>query len=351
MNENISAIQSELENVIAREKFITMEELLDFLKDKGLNSEEEAEIFSWAEENGYISEEESLYEETSNTPKGHKSLDVIDIYLQSIGEIPLLSAEEEVEIAKRVKEGDELAKELLITSNLRLVVSIAKKYRDNGVPFQDLIQEGNIGLIRAVELFDYTKNFRFSTFATWWIKQAVSRAVTNQGRAIRIPVHRDEQIRKMKRVEAMLMQELNREPTLQEIANKMEDGYTVEMIEELMEDSLSEVSLEKPTDDDERTTLVDFVEDESNIDPQVYLNDKTRKEDVDHLLKELGERNEQIIRMRFGLDGTGEKKTLEEIGNMYGISKERIRQREKDALIKLKKLIWHNEKYKGLKED
>ena len=129
----------------------------------------------------------------------------------------------------------------------------------------------------------------------------------------------------------------------------MEDGYTVEMIEELMEDSLSEVSLEKPTDDDERTTLVDFVEDESNIDPQVYLNAQTRKEDVDSLLKELGERNEQIIRMRFGLDGTDEKKTLEEIGNIFGISKERIRQREKDALNKLKKLIWHNEKYKGLK--
>lgn len=358
MSVDIKAVQEELEKTISEENSITVDTLLEFLKDKGLNNEEESDIYLWAETNGYISKEESednlikedTFEYDEEYEERHKTTDITSIYLQSIGEIPLLTAREEAEIAKRVKEGDELAKELLITSNLRLVVSIAKKYVGNGVPLQDLIQEGNIGLMRAVELFDYTKNFRFSTYATWWIKQAVSRAISDQSRAVRIPIHRDEQIRKMKRIQASLMQELNREPSLEEIAKEME-GYTAEMVEELLEDSQSTVSLEKPTGEEEKNTLADFLEDENSIDPQEYLNDESVRKEVDELLKELGAQNEQIIRMRFGLDGTGERKTLEEIGDIYGITKERIRQRERDALNKLQKLIQHTEKYKGLKEN
>ncbi len=339
----IEDIKEEFLEYIQTEDLVSSNLVLDFAKEKDLNKEEIDELYSWANEEGYI-----LFEDNSEDKP--KNLDVTTIYLKSIGEIPLLSKEEEKEVAKRVKEGDELAKELLITSNLRLVVSIAKKYMNNGVPIQDLIQEGNIGLMRAVELFDYEKNFRFSTYASYWIEQAIARAVPDQSRLIHIPVHRNEQIRKMKKVQANLIQELHRDPTMQEIAEKM-PGFTSDMIEELMTDSYSELYLENPTGKEETTTLVDFVEDDRLIDPQEYLNDEATRKEVDILLKELGEQNETIIRMRFGLDGTGERKTLEEIGDIYGISKERIRQRELAALQQLKKLIKHNDKYEGLKEN
>ena len=350
MSDNTKDIRKDLEKYIKDNNSVTMEYLLEYLKDRDLDSEEESDIFVWAEANGYISEDDAVDvedEEYKLSPKNTN--DILSIYLNSIGEIPLLTPEKEKEIAKKVKEGDALAKEILINSNLRLVVSIAKKYKDNGVPLQDLIQEGNIGLMRAAELFDYSQETRFSTYATWWIKQAVSRAVTNQSRAVRIPVHQDEKIKKMKRIQASLIQKLNREPTLEEIAAEME-GFDARMVEELLEDSLSEVSLENPTSEDSNSILADFLKDENNIDPQEYLNNESVRLEIDALLKELSEQNEQIVRMRFGLDGSGERKTLEEIAEIYNLSKERIRQREAQALAQLKKLIKHNKKYQGLQE-
>ena len=350
MSDNTKDIRKELEKYIKDNNSMTMEYLLDYLKDRDLDSEEESDIFVWAEANGYISSEDVVDvedEEYRLSPKNTN--DILSIYLNSIGEIPLLTTEKEREIAKKVKEGDALAKEILINSNLRLVVSIAKKYKDNGVPLQDLIQEGNIGLMRAAELFDYSQETRFSTYATWWIKQAVSRAITNQARTVRIPIHQDEKIKKMKRVQASLIQKLNREPTFEEIAAEME-GFDARMVEELVEDSLSEVSLENPTSEDSNSILADFLEDENNIDPQEYINNESIRLEIDALLKELSQQNEQIVRMRFGLDGSGERKTLEEIAEIYNLSKERIRQREAQALAQLKKLIKHNKKYQGLKE-
>ena len=350
MSDNTKDIRKDLEKYIKDNNSVTMEYLLEYLKDRDLDSEEESDIFVWAEANGYISEDDAVDvedEEYKLSPKNTN--DILSIYLNSIGEIPLLTPEKEREIAKKVKEGDALAKEILINSNLRLVVSIAKKYKDNGVPLQDLIQEGNIGLMRAAELFDYSQETRFSTYATWWIKQAVSRAITNQARTVRIPVHQDEKIKKMKRIQASLIQKLNREPTLEEIAAEME-GFDARMVEELLEDSLSEVSLENPTSEDSNSILADFLKDENNIDPQEYLNNESVRLEIDALLKELSEQNEQIVRMRFGLDGSGERKTLEEIAEIYNLSKERIRQREAQALAQLKKLIKHNKKYQGLQE-
>ena len=259
--------------------------------------------------------------------------DSVRIYLQEIGEIPLLTAEQERDAAKRASEGDEDARLLLINSNLRLVVSIAKRYMKRGLSLQDLIQEGNMGLMRAVAKFDYTKGFRFSTYATWWIRQSMIRAIADQSRDIRLPVHMGEQIMKVKRVEKDLLQELGKEPTSSEIASRME-GMTAERVEEILKIAMDPVSLETPAGEEENSTLQDFIEDTSTVNPEAYANNRFLREEIDRILLTLNEREQKILRMRFGLDD-GIIHTLEDVGKECNVTRERIRQLENKALRKL----------------
>ena len=259
--------------------------------------------------------------------------DSVRIYLQEIGEIPLLTAEQERDAAKRASEGDEDARLLLINSNLRLVVSIAKRYMKRGLSLQDLIQEGNMGLMRAVAKFDYTKGFRFSTYATWWIRQSMIRAIADQSRDIRLPVHMGEQIMKVKRVEKDLLQELGKEPTSSEIASRME-GMTAERVEEILKIAMEPVSLETPAGEEENSTLQDFIEDTSTVNPEAYANNRFLREEIDRILLTLNEREQKILRMRFGLDD-GIVHTLEDVGKECNVTRERIRQLENKALRKL----------------
>ena len=259
--------------------------------------------------------------------------DSVRIYLQEIGEIPLLTAEQERDAAKRASEGDEDARLLLINSNLRLVVSIAKRYMKRGLSLQDLIQEGNMGLMRAVAKFDYTKGFRFSTYATWWIRQSMIRAIADQSRDIRLPVHMGEQIMKVKRVEKDLLQELGKEPTSSEIASRME-GMTAERVEEILKIAMEPVSLETPAGEEENSTLQDFIEDTSTVNPEAYANNRFLREEIDRILLTLNEREQKILRMRFGLDD-GIIHTLEDVGKECNVTRERIRQLENKALRKL----------------
>ena len=259
--------------------------------------------------------------------------DSVRIYLQEIGEIPLLTAEQEREAAKRASEGDEDARLLLINSNLRLVVSIAKRYMKRGLSLQDLIQEGNMGLMRAVAKFDYTKGFRFSTYATWWIRQSMIRAIADQSRDIRLPVHMGEQIMKVKRVEKDLLQELGKEPTSSEIASRME-GMTAERVEEILKIAMDPVSLETPAGEEENSTLQDFIEDTSTVNPEAYANNRFLREEIDRILLTLNEREQKILRMRFGMDD-GIVHTLEDVGKECNVTRERIRQLENKALRKL----------------
>ena len=264
----------------------------------------------------------------------NKTSDPVKAYLKEIGAIPLLTPAKEVEVAKRIQEGDMEAKQILIDSNLRLVVSIAKKYVGRGLLFLDLIQEGNIGLIKAVEKFDYTKGFKFSTYATWWIRQAITRAIADQARTIRIPVHMVETINKMTRIQRQLVQDLGRDPIPEEIAEKMED-MTAEKIIEIQRSALDPVSMETPVGDENDTFLGDFIEDKTTMTPEEYAQTQLLKETIQEVLSTLTEREEKVIRLRFGLDN-GRTWTLEEIGREFNVTRERIRQIEAKAIKKLK---------------
>ncbi len=264
----------------------------------------------------------------------NKTSDPVKAYLKEIGAIPLLTPAKEVEVAKRIQEGDMEAKQILIDSNLRLVVSIAKKYVGRGLLFLDLIQEGNIGLIKAVEKFDYTKGFKFSTYATWWIRQAITRAIADQARTIRIPVHMVETINKMTRIQRQLVQDLGRDPIPEEIAEKMED-MTAEKIIEIQRSALDPVSMETPVGDENDTFLGDFIEDKTTMTPEEYAHTQLLKETIQEVLSTLTEREEKVIRLRFGLDN-GRTWTLEEIGREFNVTRERIRQIEAKAIKKLK---------------
>ena len=259
-------------------------------------------------------------------------------YLRDIGQYPLLSGEEEKELAKRILKGDKVAREKLINSNYRLVVSIAKHRTGRGLPFEDLIGEGNLGLIKAVEKFDYTKNFKFSTYATWWIKQAINRAIADQARLIRIPVHMVETINKISKVSRQLVQKLGREPTAEEISAEMKDipgDFSPERIRKIQSMSVEPVSLETPIGEEDDSTLGDFVEDKESISPIEYTNKNMVNEKLNEVLGELTDREERVLRLRYGLDDN-HPRTLEEVGKEFGVTRERIRQIEVKAIKKLK---------------
>ena len=260
--------------------------------------------------------------------------DPVKMYLKEIGRVPLLSPQEEIEIAKKIEAGDEEAKKKLISANLRLVVSIAKKYTGRGMLFLDLIQEGNMGLIKAVEKFDYRKGFKFSTYATWWIRQAITRAIADQARTIRIPVHMVETINKMTRVQRQLIQELGRDVTAEEIAERM-GNLTADKVREIQKIALDPVSLETPIGEEDDSHLGDFIEDKDALSPDQYANNQLLRDEIDLVLKSPAEREEKVLRLRFGLED-GRTRTLEEVGKEFNVTRERIRQIEAKALRKLK---------------
>ena len=259
--------------------------------------------------------------------------DPVRMYLREIGKIPLLSYEEEIELAKKVLDGDEDAKKRLAECNLRLVVSIAKKYVGRGMLFLDLIQEGNMGLIKAVEKFDYTKGFKFSTYATWWIRQAITRAIADQARTIRIPVHMVQTITKVKKVSSQLLHENGHEPTPKEIADRL--GITVDRVREILRISQDPVSLETPIGEEEDSHLGDFIQDDNVPVPADAAAFTLLKEQLVEVLDTLTDREQKVLRLRFGLDD-GRARTLEEVGNMFGVTRERIRQIENKAIRKIK---------------
>ena len=270
--------------------------------------------------------------------------DPVKMYLKEIGRVELLSHDDEIKLAKKILEGDEAAKKELAAANLRLVVSIAKRYVGRGMLFLDLIQEGNMGLIKAVEKFDYTKGFKFSTYATWWIRQAITRAIADQARTIRIHVHMVETINKLTRIQRLLIQELGREPTAEEIAERM-DGMTPEKVREIQKISLEPVSLETPIGEEDDSHLGDFIEDEGVMSPDDYAANELLKDELNEVLLELTDREEKVLRLRFGLDD-GRTRTLEEVGKEFSVTRERIRQIEAKALRKLK----HPSRSKRLKD-
>jgi RNA polymerase primary sigma factor len=263
------------------------------------------------------------------------SLDSLRLYLRSIGRVQLLTAHEEVTLAKRIERGDMLAKQQMVEANLRLVVSIAKGYLGRGLTFLDLIQEGSLGLIRAVEKFDYRRGYKFSTYATWWIRQAVTRAIADKGRTIRIPVHMVEKLNKVVHVERQLVQQLGREPTPEEIAVELE--CTPREVRDILRMAQQPVSLEKPIGEEEESELGDFVEDSTAESPFEIASENLRKENVHRALDALPQREREVIEMRFGLTG-GRPRTLEEVGRAFNVTRERIRQIENHALKKLESL-------------
>lgn len=269
--------------------------------------------------------------------------DPVKMYLKEIGRIDLLTKEEEVELAKRIEQGDELAKRELAESNLRLVVSVAKKYIGRGMSFLDLIQEGNVGLMKAVEKFDYTKGYKFSTYATWWIRQAVTRSIADQGRTIRVPVHMIENINKLVRIQRHLVNKLGREPTPEEIAELMD--MEVEKVENIMKIAQKPVSLETPIGEEEDTELGSFIEDNLVQTPDQATTHVLLKEQLLEVLDTLSDREEQVLRLRFGMDD-GRARTLEEVGKVFSVTRERIRQIEAKAIRKLK----HPSRSKKLKD-
>lgn len=288
-------------------------------------------------------EEEVDVDVDLSIPEGVGIDDPVRMYLKEIGRVPLLSAEEEIELAKRMEQGDEAAKRRLAEANLRLVVSIAKRYVGRGMLFLDLIQEGNLGLIKAVEKFDYVKGFKFSTYATWWIRQAITRAIADQARTIRIPVHMVETINKLIRVSRQLLQELGREPSPEEIAVQMD--IPVERVREIMKIAQEPVSLETPIGEEEDSHLGDFIPDEDAPAPSEAASFILLKEQLEEVLETLTPREEKVLRLRFGLDD-GRTRTLEEVGQEFGVTRERIRQIEAKALRKLR----HPSRSKKLKD-
>ena len=334
---------------------ISQNEFMDAINDLKLTDEEMDDLFDWCDANDIqfiddsqdelepvedenddsVSEDISQLEKTFANSSHSKINDPVKMYLKEIGQIPLLDPKEEPIIAKRIQEGDEEAKQILISSNLRLVVSIAKKYVGRGMLFLDLIQEGNCGLIKAVDKFDYKKGFKFSTYATWWIRQSITRAIADQARTIRIPVHMVETINKLTRIQRQLVQDLGRDPLPEEIAEKMEN-ITADKVREIQKIALDPVSLETPIGEEDDSHLGDFIEDKETLSPDDYTNNQLLKDEIDNILQGLTEREEKVLRLRFGVED-GRTRTLEEVGKEFNVTRERIRQIEAKAIRKLKK--------------
>lgn len=358
MEENVVKFGEKLKELVAlgkkKKSILEIQEINDFFSDMELNAEQMEKVFEYLEAQNIdvlrisadtadddddmeivLSEEDEVDMEKIDlsVPDGISIEDPVRMYLKEIGKVPLLSAEEEVELAKRMADGDEEAKKRLAEANLRLVVSIAKRYVGRGMLFLDLIQEGNLGLIKAVEKFDYRKGFKFSTYATWWIRQAITRAIADQARTIRIPVHMVETINKLIRVSRQLLQELGREPTPEEIAEELD--MPVERVREILKISQEPVSLETPIGEEEDSHLGDFIQDDNVPVPADAAAFTLLKEQLEEVLGTLTEREQKVLTLRFGLED-GRARTLEEVGKEFNVTRERIRQIEAKALRKLR---------------
>lgn len=323
-----------------------MEEFYDHLEEQSIDVIEEADS-DVAEAVDKEADKEKAKEAANaknlSVPLGIKINDPVRMYLKEIGRVDLLTAEEEVEIAKRILEGEEEASRSLAEANLRLVVSIAKRYVGRGMLFLDLIQEGNMGLMKAVEKFDHTKGFKFSTYATWWIRQAITRAIADQARTIRIPVHMVETINKLIRIQRQLLQDLGRDPTPEEIGEEMD--LTPDKVRDILKIAQEPVSLETPIGEEDDSHLGDFIEDQEAVSPSDHAAYELLKEQLEDVLDTLTDREENVLRLRFGLDD-GRTRTLEEVGKVFGVTRERIRQIEAKALRKLR----HPSRSKQLKD-
>lgn len=329
--------------------FLTYSEIQEILDKVELDASQVENIYDTLESMGIdvvddrVSEEELLKDDLENLPEGIAIDDPVRMYLKEIGKIPLLTPEEEIELAKRIEQGDEEAKKRLAEANLRLVVSIAKRYVGRGMLFLDLIQEGNLGLLKAVEKFDYRKGYKFSTYATWWIRQAITRAIADQARTIRIPVHMVETINKLVRISRQLLQEKGREPTPEEIAKEM--NMPVEKVREILKIAQEPVSLETPIGEEEDSHLGDFIPDDDALAPSEAAAYSMLKEQLLEVLDSLNEREKKVLKLRFGLED-GRARTLEEVGKEFNVTRERIRQIEAKALRKLR----HPSRSKKLKD-
>ena len=357
MEENAQKFLEKMNELVAlgkkKKSILDVQEINDFFVDMELSAEQMEKVFEYLEGHNIdvlritadtdddvdidnmIAEEEEVDMENIDlsVPEGVSIEDPVRMYLKEIGKVPLLSAEREIELAKRMEEGDEDAKKELAEANLRLVVSIAKRYVGRGMLFLDLIQEGNLGLIKAVEKFDYHKGYKFSTYATWWIRQAITRAIADQARTIRIPVHMVETINKLIRVSRQLLQELGREPLPEEIAKELD--MPVERVREILKISQEPVSLETPIGEEEDSHLGDFIQDDNVPVPAEAAAQTLLKEQLDEVLDTLTEREQKVLRLRFGMND-GRARTLEEVGKEFDVTRERIRQIEAKALRKLR---------------
>lgn len=321
----------------------TLNIIIDDISDEGVDFNS-LEAMDEDDENMEI--EEPKTQESLNSVN---SDDSVRIYLQQIGKIPLLSSEEELEVAKKIYETQNpMARKVLINANLRLVVSIAKKYIGRGLSFLDLIQEGNMGLIKATEKFDYTKGYKFSTYATWWIQQSITRAIADKARIIRLPIHLIESINKIKKATMDLTTELGRIPNKQEIADKM--GISLSKLTSIIKSTQSTISIDTPTGQkDDANKIIDYIVDESTIAPDNLVSQESMLDDIKNMLDQLSQKERDVLILRFGLNNDGNKKTLDEIGSIYGVSRERIRQIENRAISKLKKLCKNRNMTSGLK--
>ncbi|MEH7376437.1 MULTISPECIES: RNA polymerase sigma factor RpoD [Bacillaceae] len=320
-----------------------MDEFYEFLGDQGIELVGESDEEDPNPKQLAKGDDDEFDLNDLSVPPGVKINDPVRMYLKEIGRVDLLSAEEEIKLANRIEAGDEEAKRRLAEANLRLVVSIAKRYVGRGMLFLDLIQEGNMGLIKAVEKFDYRKGFKFSTYATWWIRQAITRAIADQARTIRIPVHMVETINKLIRVQRQLLQDLGREPTPEEIGEDMD--LTPDKVREILKIAQEPVSLETPIGEEDDSHLGDFIEDQDATSPSEHAAYELLKEQLEDVLDTLTDREENVLRLRFGLDD-GRTRTLEEVGKVFGVTRERIRQIEAKALRKLR----HPSRSKRLKD-
>ena len=358
---NVEAV-NELMARVKKKGVVTYREIMDSLQDVELSPEQIDEIYERfaamgidviprsededPDENGAVENDDAESEDADDDlsiPEGVSLDDPVRMYLKEIGRVPLLTAEQEVELAKRIEKDEDAARRELAEANLRLVVSIAKRYVGRGMHFLDLIQEGNLGLIKAVEKFDYRKGFKFSTYATWWIRQAITRAIADQARTIRIPVHMVETINKLTRISRQLLQELGRAPVPEEIAVEMD--LPVERVREIMKIAQEPVSLETPIGEEEDSHLGDFIEDQEAIAPADAAAFTMLQGQLSEVLESLTPREQQVLRLRFGLDD-GRGRTLEEVGQVFGVTRERIRQIEAKALRKLR----HPSRSKKLKD-